>query len=117
MEARTAFQALIQKLDGKDIELSLRRRQKRRSLNQNSYYWGVVIPLIGEFCGYDKDDMHFNLKQMFLRDREHEEHGLIRVRSTVGLSTTEFNDYVEQCVRWAVTELGVIIPDPGQAAV
>ncbi len=96
------------------MEVIVRRPRVQRSLSQNSYYWGVVIPLFAEYCGYDDpQDLHYALKVKFLS--EPEEHGLGRVRSTSSLTTAEFTEYVER-VRKLAAEHGVYVPDPGEAA-
>jgi len=119
LEARTAFQALVERLEGKEVDLILRPRRKRRSLRANAYYWTVVVPMIADYMGHARDEyeaVHFALKEKFLRDRERETHGLIWVRSTANLTSGEFADYVDACIRFAALELGVVIPDPGQVA-
>jgi hypothetical protein len=115
LELRDDFAKLIQTLEGKDIEVILRKQRKQRSLNQNSWYWGCIIPLLSEHCGYDAEEMHGALKERFLRDREHETNGLVKIRSSTSLDTAEFTEYVESCRRLAA-EMGVVIPDPGMAA-
>lgn len=57
----------IQRTFKKDEEilLSIHKNKKIRSTgkpdesgNQNGYYWAVVIPIIGEYCGYLPDEAH-----------------------------------------------------------
>ena len=111
---REALSRYILNLKDGPVEVIIRRARAQRSLSQNSYYWGVVIPLLAEYCGYDEpDEMHDALKQRFLSAPI--EHGLTRIRSTSHLTTTEFTDYIEKCRKLAA-ELGVYIPDPGEAA-
>lgn len=83
----------------------------QRSKQQNSYYWGVVIPIAGDEFGYDSEEMHEAFKILFLS--RNEDGKPATVRSTVKLSTIEFNDYIEKCQRWCA-EQGIIIPDPGE---
>jgi hypothetical protein len=115
LEDKAGFAALIQKLEGLDIEIILRKLRRKRSLPQNSYYHGVVIPLLAEHCGYDHEEMHEALKERFLRDRAREVNGLVKIRSSTSLDTVEMTDYIESCRRLAA-ELGVVVPDPGEAA-
>jgi hypothetical protein len=106
-----AMRGLLARFEGKEIALRLTRWRKQRSLQANAYYWGVVIPLLAEHCGYDSEEMHDALKHRFLRDREHEKDGLALVRSSAELDTAAFSEYVENCRRLAA-ELHVVIPDP-----
>ena len=90
LERRDDFAMLIDSLEGKQIELTVRKYARPRSPNQNRYLHGVVIPLIAECCGYEPDEMKSALKYRFLRvSDEAEAHGLHRVRSTADLSTAE----------------------------
>ena len=100
----------VRGLEGKRVELRLGKLKKIRSMSQNKYYWGVVIALFAEHCGYDAEEMHESLKMRFLRKHD----GPIEtVRSTTDLSIEEFTQYVEDCRKLAA-EMGCVIPDPGQ---
>jgi hypothetical protein len=35
-------------LEGKRVELTIKKYRKDRSLSQNAFYWGVVIEILGE---------------------------------------------------------------------
>jgi hypothetical protein len=94
------------------VEIVIRRIRKGRSLPQNSYYWGVVIPILSQHLGYEKDEMHEALKFEFLKI--HDDRPLATARSTTDLSTTEFKTYIEQIQRWAAEFHGCYIPDPGE---
>lgn len=85
----------------------------QRSLSQNAYYHGIVVKLIADHCGYEPEDCHQALRTRFLS--EPGELGLARVRSTTELDTREFTEYVERC-RQLAAEMGINIPDPGEAA-
>lgn len=96
-------------------------RGKRRTIQENRYYWGVVIPLVFEGlrdAGFekiiDKDDAHSVCKSLFLK--EVEEHGEIRIEkagSTKKLTTNQFEDYLQNITIWAYDYLNVVIPAPG----
>lgn len=101
-------------LNGKKIELILRKRRSQRSIQQNSYYWGVVIEILSGHFGYESEEMHEALKIHFLKFRSDKAPDLVSVKSTTRLSTDEFNEYVNRIVRWAAQEHGVFIPDPRQ---
>ena len=107
-----SFKALLARLEGKQIALRVTKHHHSRSLSQNAYYWGIVIPLLAESCGYGDEEMHDALKHRFLRDRANEKGGLVLVKSSAALNTREFTEYIENCRRLAA-EMGVAIPDPG----
>jgi hypothetical protein len=115
LEQREAFAALLRRLEGCQVKLWMTKLNRPRSLSQNAYYWGVVVALLAEHCGYEPEEMHEALKERFLRDREHEMHGLQKTRSTASLSTAEMCEYIEACCRLGA-ELGVVIPEPGESS-
>jgi hypothetical protein len=113
---RAGFRALLKHLAGKAVVLTLGKRTKRRSDEENRYYWGVVVKIIGDELGYDQDEMHAALKFKFLR-REAEPDGLRvldTVRSTAKLTTVEFEDYLDRIRMWAVSEMGIVVPLPNE---
>jgi len=92
-----------------------------RSVQANKYYWGVVVEAISDFTGYERDEVHELLKQLFLpkplwlHDAEGEVVGkLVISQSTTTLTVTEFYNYVERIRRWAATTLHINIPDPNE---
>lgn len=94
-----------------EIQLLLEKRKKNRSINQNSYYWGVVIPLLSEYFGYESEEMHEALKYQFLRKGNVQ---LPTVRSTADMTTIEFEDYMARVRRWASIEYSINIPEPNE---
>ena len=113
LEKRDDFAKLIQHLDGQEIDVTLCRHRAPWSLSQNGYYWAVVVPLLAEYCGYEREEMHEALKMKFLLT--HEDSAFPTLRSTTDLDTAEFTEYIEQCRRLAAG-YGVVIPDPGEVA-
>lgn len=104
------FKNYCNNLNG-EIQLLLEKRKKNRSLNQNSYYWGVVIPLLSEYFGYESEEMHEALKYQFLRKGNVQ---LPTVRSTRRMTTIEFGDYMAKVRRWAAIEYSINIPEPNE---
>jgi len=47
-----------------DLEIILRPPKKRGTNPQNKYYWGVIIALLSQELGYEKEDMHDVLKSL-----------------------------------------------------
>lgn len=108
------YQAHKASLEGKRVDLSLKKHRENRSDNQNRYYWGVVIDILSNHCGYTPDEMHDALKEKFLGSHERDEHGLQKIKSSAKLTTDEFIRYTNEIVIWAATEMQVYIPDPSQ---
>lgn len=97
---------------------------RRRSVAQNSYYWGVVVPMVRRALyesGFDEirtaEDAHEALKYFHLRTRvSNKEAGeVIEITgSTKELNIPEFNDYLERICRWAAEYMGIVIPSPNE---
>lgn len=111
LEAPVQFAALRNKLNGQRVDVILKKHKDKRSNPQNRFYWGCVVALLAEHCGYESEEMHDALKQKFLA--AHTDSALPTVRSSAKLNTAEFSEYVEQCRRMAA-EMGIYIPDPGE---
>lgn len=104
----------IASLEGKKIELILRKRKSQRSLNQNAYYWGVVIEILKTYLeGMTGDEIHDALKIKFA-SRPDTNTGLTIVESTARMDTKRFNEYFETIQRWAAEFLNANIPSPNE---
>jgi hypothetical protein len=105
----------VRSLHGRFIEVIVRKQHVQRSARANRYYFGVVVPLIAEHCGYEKDEMHELLAMKFLRMEDDPVTGSPRRKRTPDTDTKEFAEYVDACIRLGA-ELGVVIPEPGAVA-
>ena len=110
--------------EGKNIKITIEKVNRTRSLNQNDYYWGVIVAMItNEFRELgnelDSQETHEFLRYKFLKVQKeliNNETGEIEtinlIRSTTKISTIEFEEYCESCRRFAVETLTLNIPDP-----
>ncbi len=106
------FSAHLRSMEGAEVEVIVRKPRKSRSDQQNRYYWGVVVAILADHCGYDKpEEMHDALRIKFLTI--HQDGPLPTVRSTTDLSTVEFEHYMLQC-RKLGAEMGCQIPEPNE---
>ena len=110
LDQEESFKNYYPKLQGR-VELIVRRVRKDRSSNENRYYFGVVVKMLGDELGYTPEEMHEALKFHFLRD---ESRKLPTVKSTADLSTVEFESYLTQIRQWASVEMGIYIPLPNE---
>ena len=120
--AQLQFLAELSHHDGKDVCITIERKRKKRSLNQNHFYWGVVIPhvrYILESYGneVDDDETHSFLKQHVGKLRTSVIGGkgnrLDVLKSSAQLTTAEFEEYILKVRAWSATE-GVQIPEPNE---
>ena len=118
-----------EQLAGHGIEVTFRRKRKRRSNEQNAYYWGVVIPYVlrgfielgNDFQEGNKEHheiAHEFLKGKFLHNGldfyDAEGNVYTSTPSTKRCTTTEMMDYIDMIQRWAAEYLNVNIPDPDE---
>ena len=97
-------------------EVTLKRIWKDRSLNQNRYYFGVVLKILSEELWYTSEECHEVFKDRLLTKTYHPNKNkrikLKRVVSTADLTTIEFEAYLTKIKAFALQKLWILIPDP-----
>lgn len=92
----------MKQFNGKNIVLKLSLLSKKRSNEQNSYYWGVIIPITkdaiknewGEVWGVEKIHEFLKNKFLFYEKVNHETGEITRTpKSTTENTTTEQEEY------------------------
>jgi len=105
-----------------DYVLTIEKKSKKRSLSQNAYYWGVVVPIVKQGLkdiGYrmTTETTHDYLKTNFnIIEIANEINGEIIsfIGSTTEMSTSQMMDYFAKITQWAAEFLGVQIPEPNE---
>jgi len=122
---RDMFLEMLSRFPDCRIRITIEKLYNKRSTPQNAYYWGVVI---SEFCQayYDttgefitSEEAHEILKrECNFKELVNEDTGaILRVpQSTVGLSTVNFEIFLEKCRRWVEEWFGRRIPLPNEQA-
>ncbi len=113
----TAFRLSFAKLEGKEVEVVVRKKKKHRSNPQNKYYWGIVIDIVSGATGFTPQEAHDAMRYKFLAeisDMPNNNGRLVKSKSTSELTTVEFLDYIAQIQRWASEFLDCYIPDPNE---
>ena len=108
---------------GREVIVTVQRKRKVRSLDQNAYYWAVKVPNICDALNdagevVTRQEVHEFLKFRFLRVQKIDydsgeviyEYG----RSTTSLKTYEFCLYIDNCIRFGAEYLGITIPLPNE---
>jgi hypothetical protein len=115
------FKQYLHTLNGKRIELTVEKLKHTRSIQQNRYYWSVVVKLITQHTGHDSEQIHEALKIMFSPKWYMPIGDLLMEHafptSTTRLDTLEFVGYIGKCRMWANEFLGLQIPEPGEVTV
>jgi len=120
---RTTVLNAIKSFEGKEVVITIDRLKKKRSNNQNSYYWGVLIPLTkkaildtwGEVWSVDKT--HSYLKENFcFYEKVNESTGqVIKVpKSTTENTTTEMEFYHLEIRKHLLEWFNVDAPEPNE---
>lgn len=106
--------------EGKAVEFQVLRHYEKRSLNQNSYYHGVIVRKVMEAMHEEDDEAaHDFLKFNCNYEMRTTGKGAERIEfrwplSTKDLSTMEFEAYAEKCRVFAKATFGIYIPLPNE---
>lgn len=115
-----AWRSLLARHNGREVVVTVVRKQHIRTMSQHKYYFGVCVDLIASFIGESREETHALLKQQFLKPRGIElldgQH-LTMPPSTTRLTVDEFRDYIDTIKTWAASFLGLDIPDPHEVEV
>jgi len=111
-ENEDGYTVWMMNLEDKECILTIGEKKNQRTMSQNKFYNGVVLKLIGEHLGYDRDEVHDILTAKFLKKIVNVDgKDMVVVRSTTSLTTEEMSNYIERIKIWASKEIGVFIPD------
>lgn len=100
-------------------EVNIKKSRAIRSLNQNNYYWGVVISELFDLfkkevtTGQIHDILGYKFLTINYRHPLTDE--LIpKITSTTKLNTMQMEEYLEQCRKYALEEYNHRIPLPNE---
>ena len=94
-----------------------KRHKKKRSNPQNAYHWGVIIKMICDEAGHDKNEIHEYLLGEYAGWVEYDVLGKLKVkpaRRSHDMTVDEFDHFNGWCLAWASKNLGMVIPMPGE---
>ncbi len=97
-------------LAGKDVEILIEKKIKKRTPKQNDYLWGGIYKTISLSTGYSVNELHNIFGSMFLK-YQYEFNGKIveMIKSTADLTTEEMAEYIMN-IGIEVAEIGIILP-------
>lgn len=107
-------------LRGKEVQVVVKPKKKLRSLNENNYYWGVVIQLLAEHTGYAPSEMHELCKVKFLPPKRitlrngKNDQSITIAMSTTELTTSQMENYLSEIRLWAIDFWELKIPLPNE---
>lgn len=117
LDGPVGFKEAMWRMKPGPVTVSIEQRRAKRSLDQNAYWWAVPVKLIAEHCGYTPAQMHYALlgECFGYIDGPHG-HPIPLKPSSSDLSVEDFKHLIDWVLIWAPSELGVVIPDPNEAA-
>lgn len=119
---RSEMDEVLQSFEGKEWQLTIEKKKKSRSLNQNAYYWGVVIPMVRAALHdlgmkLSRQEVHELLKLKFLKKEiinENTGEVFEYIGGSSELTTTEFMDFTAELQQWSAEYLNIVIPSPNE---
>jgi hypothetical protein len=114
---RDKRRAWLDTLKGRDVEITVRRRREQRSLDMNAYWHAVPFALLSEYWGEDIETTKLLVLGECFGWRELGEGRRIPLKpSTAALSVEEGSHLTNWIPPWAMTQFGVNVPLPNEAA-
>lgn len=109
------YKAFMDQVEGNTVDVKIEVRRRKRTLDQNAYWYGVVCKCLSDYLGYTKEEVNDLVEQKFLMRTlliEGERYGI--TNKVKNLSTLEFNELKEQVQQWCVESFNLYIPDPDE---
>ena len=100
LDDNLGFRDYLRLIEG-DVHLEVKVAEKVRSPQQNAYY-RIIIRILAKELGYTEEEMHNVIKEKY------------DIESTKQLSKEEFTELLEQIKRWAVIDMGIVLPNATQ---
>ena len=117
----TAWRVRLTKLRGRHVWLVVERQEKKRSLNQNAWYWAAIVPAVQQHLSeartlpLTKEQTHYVLASAFV-GTEDTPLGPVPCKTST-LTTEQFSTYCERIRAHAAAEWGLPIPGPDDPGV
>ena len=110
-------------LAGKPVHIKVEPHEEDRTLRQNAFYWGCVLPAVSSQAMIDgqrwtvdawhelfrRQFLGYEVKRVTVAGRK-KKLVIRRLRSTKDLKIRAFGDYLDKLQAFAVTDLGVRFP-------
>lgn len=118
---RNLIKDAIATFEGKQIVIKIEKFKKKRSTQQNRFYYGVIIPIVQNClkeAGHimTSESTHDLIKLKFLKEtlfvNETTGEVIERIKSTTELSTSQFMDLLAEINNFTFEYFGVSLPSP-----
>lgn len=105
---KQALYSTLKDLKGEYV-IKLKKKSKGRSLQENKYYWGVVLAYISNYTGHNTLTIHEFLKHEFIPYVKFEDDYRL---TTTDLTHDQIWEYIDKIRHWAKDFLNLDVPDP-----
>lgn len=107
-ESRSKLWDCLRNLQGEQV-IKIKRRSKGRSLQENRYYWSVVLAYIADYTGHNPNQVHEYYKHEFIP--------LVKFTDDYRLTTSDLThdqiwDFIDKIRLDAKDRFNISIPDP-----
>ena len=118
---RNLIKDAIATFENKQVVIKIEKFKKKRSTQQNRFYYGVIIPIVQNClkeAGHimTNESTHDLIKLKFLKEtlfvNETTGEVIERIKSTTELSTSQFMDLLAEINNFTFEYFGVSIPSP-----
>jgi hypothetical protein len=125
---RPLLEAALRQHEGREVSITIERWRKKRSNEQNAYWWGVIVPIFQDCfreagMARNKEQTHQLITDLIiqkygdsviLQESVLEGEVFQEKRGTSDLSTSEFMELVNEAQMFASEVFDIAIPDPNQ---
>ena len=109
LDSKSDFIGHLHSMEGKRVEVTVEKSRRKRTVDQNSYYW-LILDMISKETGQERLSLHQAFKFRF--SGKITVKGLVIPQSSKALDTVDFSTYVENIKSWAREFLNMEMPDP-----
>jgi hypothetical protein len=114
IDNREAFRRYVAaKFKGQEITVTVERKKRSRTLDQNAYWYAVPVKILSDELGYTPSQMHYALLGEYGGYKSGPTGQAVpNIASSSDLSTEDFAKLIDWVLDWAPSQLNIVIPPP-----
>jgi hypothetical protein len=111
---RQAMARWCKTLKGQDVEIVVRKKQDKRSLDQNAYWHSVPVRIMAEEWGETPERAHYLMLAEWRGYSDGPKGPLPNCTSSSKLTREEFSELITWVLEWGPSEWNCYIPAPNE---